>query len=299
MSDRGKPRKVKCPENKSAKSKTTPGEVSLPRYVGEEQHTSKEQELKECEKKKANHTMKTSVQSTQKEATTKKGKMKDKSAAQSVGETTKMQPEDTTKHSPNSTKAKQCGRKTKSPEQFSAEMQPETPKDTSKASLKITKAKTCGDNPKSPLESPQERTRTQSRTQKDTTNESIGITKEKTYKASIRSTKAKTGAGKVRSPEQLTEDSVNVQPETPKYTNICGVQHRCKDDRAVDTILYTTLEKLKIRKNDRANAAEVINDIKKHIFKYLKENTQSFKDVEEPLCTGSYYENVKVSAAPS
>lgn len=237
---------------------------------------------------------------------------------QSVEETTKMEPVYTTKDSPNSTKAKKCGGKTKSPEKFSGEMQPETPKDTAKASLKTTKAKTCGDNPKSPLESARKTTTTQSQTQ-ETTNDSIRNTKEKTYngkskspkqpaseiepetqkntkKTSIGSTKAKMCAGKVRSPEKFTEQSVNIQPETPKYTKtICVMQDRCKDNPAVDTILYTTLEKLKIRRNDRANAAEVINDIKKYIFKHLKENTQSFKDVEEPLCTGSYYENVKVS----
>lgn len=344
MTDRGKPRK--------AKSKTRPGEVSLPRYGGEalseEKHngTTKEQELKEYEQRKPrNHTKKTSVQSMQKEASTKhfaeeinivqrtpndnpkvpvqrtKVKIKDKSTAQSVEETTKMQPEDTTKDSPNSTKAKKCGGNTKSPEQFSGEMQPETPKDTTKASLKTTKAKTCGDNPKSPLEFAQETTRTQSRTQKDITNDSIQITKKttsngkikspkqlalvvstepetqkNTKKTSIRSTKGKMCAGKVRSPEKFTEESVNIQPETPKCTtNVCVMQDRCEANPAVDTILYTTLEKLKIKRNDRANAAEVINDIKKYIFKHLKENTQSFKDVEEPLCTGSYYENVKVS----
>ena len=67
------------------------------------------------------------------------------------------------------------------------------------------------------------------------------------------------------------------------------------DQAAVDSILYTTLEDLKIKKNDRSEAAAVVNEIKESIFKHLKENSRSFQEVEAPLNTGSYYENLKVS----
>ncbi|XP_026212560.1 cyclic GMP-AMP synthase [Anabas testudineus] len=210
-------------------------------------------------------------------------KIKEKSTPQS-SEETKIQPKDTTKNSPKSARTKECSGRKKSPEQFPGDVQPQRPKDTTKAYLKTTKAKTCSDNPKSPEEFGQETTRTKS--QKHLATEIQPEMQKDTRKASFKSTKGKT----------FTEDSVNIQPETTEYmTTTCIMQDRCEDNTAVDTILSATLEKLKIKRNDRAIAAKVINEIKKYIFKHLKDNTVSFKDVEEPLCTGSYYENVKIS----
>lgn len=285
MTGRGRPHKAKSPENKCAKSKTGLEEmkqVPLPRYRGkdlsEEKHngTTNEQELKESEQKKVTHTeKKPSVRSKQKETTTK----------HFTEEINKLQriPNNNTKAPAEGTAAKT---KAKSKAQCAEEikMQPETPKDTAKASLRTVNVKTCGDDTKSPVEYAQETTGTQSQTQKDT------------KKASIKGTKPKPCAGKVKSKEKFTEETAKIQPEMPKCaTNACVMQYRCGDNAAGGSILHTTIEKLKIKRNDRANAAEVINEIKKNIIKHLKENTQYFKEVEEPLGTGSYYENVKVS----
>lgn len=102
-----------------------------------------------------------------------------------------------------------------------------------------------------------------------------------TKKTSIKSTKTQC-SDKVRS----SEDTPVIQAGARRRTT--------KDGAAVDSILYKTLEKLKIKRNDRANAAEAINEIKKKIITHLRSNSQCFKNVEEPLGTGSYYENVKV-----
>ncbi|KAM6915808.1 cyclic GMP-AMP synthase [Xenentodon cancila] len=63
----------------------------------------------------------------------------------------------------------------------------------------------------------------------------------------------------------------------------------------VDAILLTTLKNLKIKRNDRSFASEVVNEVTSLVIKHLKQNTDCFKDVEEPLRTGSYYENLKIS----
>uniref|UniRef100_A0A8C7XRV3 Cyclic GMP-AMP synthase a n=1 Tax=Oryzias sinensis TaxID=183150 RepID=A0A8C7XRV3_9TELE len=62
-----------------------------------------------------------------------------------------------------------------------------------------------------------------------------------------------------------------------------------------DSILEETLKILKIKKEERSNVAKEINDIKKQLINHLKEKTQLFKEVQEPLNTGSYYEKVKIS----
>ncbi|KAM9364990.1 cyclic GMP-AMP synthase-like [Pholidichthys leucotaenia] len=68
----------------------------------------------------------------------------------------------------------------------------------------------------------------------------------------------------------------------------------------VDALLRSTLEKMKIKKKEQKPAAKVINEIKKTYFRYniikhLKENTECFKEVGDPLPTGSYYENIMIS----
>lgn len=67
-----------------------------------------------------------------------------------------------------------------------------------------------------------------------------------------------------------------------------------EEKASTDYILKETLKKMKIKMTDKANAAEVINAIIKNIINHLKQNTSSFNDVQEPLKTGSYYENLKV-----
>lgn len=62
-----------------------------------------------------------------------------------------------------------------------------------------------------------------------------------------------------------------------------------------NTLLRKTLETLKIKMNEKSTASKVINKIEKEIRKHLRERTICFKDVTEPLHTGSYYEHLKIS----
>ncbi|XP_048858308.1 cyclic GMP-AMP synthase [Brienomyrus brachyistius] len=61
----------------------------------------------------------------------------------------------------------------------------------------------------------------------------------------------------------------------------------------VTQVLLTTLDKLRIRKSPRSESTAVINTIVENIVKYLKRQTDCFRQVTS-LRTGSYYENVKV-----
>ncbi|KAM9345013.1 cyclic GMP-AMP synthase [Symphorus nematophorus] len=171
--------------------------------------------------------------------------------------------------------------------------QPETTKDTTKDSLKATKAKTCGKT-KSKAKLSEEMTKVHPENPKDTT------------KDALLATKAKIRGGKAKLPVEFAEEKER-QPVIPTgntkaprktvtdITKACPPQDRCKDKAAADSILSTTLQKLKIKRNDRSEAAQVINTIIKHIVTHLKHNTQCFKEVEDPLHTGSYYENLKIS----
>uniref|UniRef100_A0A3B3E0J9 Cyclic GMP-AMP synthase a n=1 Tax=Oryzias melastigma TaxID=30732 RepID=A0A3B3E0J9_ORYME len=67
------------------------------------------------------------------------------------------------------------------------------------------------------------------------------------------------------------------------------------EEDKVAFILRETLNKIRLKMKEKVNVSKVINDIKKDIIKHLKEKTQLFKEVQEPLNTGSYYENTKIS----
>ncbi|CAL9687847.1 unnamed protein product [Knipowitschia caucasica] len=70
-----------------------------------------------------------------------------------------------------------------------------------------------------------------------------------------------------------------------------------KDNKANTLLkaeLRKTLDKLKIRMNEKSKASEVINKIEKVILEHLR-TTLFFGQVIEPLHTGSYYENLKIS----
>ncbi|XP_070833966.1 cyclic GMP-AMP synthase [Chaetodon trifascialis] len=235
-----------------------------------------------------------------------------------------MQPEatkDTTKDPQKTTKAKTCGGKTKSEERNTEKMtkaQPKTPKDTTNASAQITKPKTCAGKIKSEEKSAEEMTNMQPETPKDTTKDPLKTTKaqtcaektkmavqfaEETVKtppetlndirnAAVQPAKPKRCAGKAK---KAGDEATNMQPEALKdTTKVRAPQDRSEDKAAVDAVLRTTLEKLKIRRDDRSGAAEVVNNVEKEIITHLKKNTRCFKDVEDPLNTGSYYENLKI-----
>ncbi|XP_074503249.1 cyclic GMP-AMP synthase [Sebastes fasciatus] len=157
--------------------------------------------------------------------------------------------------------------------------EPSTPTGKTKAPVQGTKAKTCAGRAKTTEQSAEE-IKTKPDTAKDTA------------KDALKTPKAKKCDEKVKSPEQFVE-MTKAQPEAPKdATKACVPRARCEDK--VDSVLHTTLEKLKIKRDDRSDAAGVINKIVDIIIAHLKK-TDCFKEVAEPLRTGSYYENLKIS----
>ncbi|XP_035519735.1 cyclic GMP-AMP synthase [Morone saxatilis] len=311
MAGRGRPRKAKSPDNKCAMGKTK--QTSLPGCPGkgftEERQNGTIKEQKPREQKKSNHTEeKPSVHKILKEKTTKQFTEEQRTPTESFvqgenaktcagrSQTTKQSAEkikpltETLKDTTKPTKAKTNGGKTKSQDTFLEEMtkmRPETPKETLKETLKTTKEKTCTTKAKTC-----EKKKTKSQ---DGLSEEMTKMKPETPKETLKTTKAKMLGGKAKSPAEFTEETTKMQPKTPKDTAKAFVRDKCEDKAAVDSVLHNTLEKLKIRKNDRSDAAEVINKVIKNITMHLKQNSQCFQEVEDPLHTGSYYENLKIS----
>lgn len=292
MTGRGRPRKAKCPDTKCVKNPTKAEETkqgSLPRCPGkafteEKQNgTTKEQKpRRSCQKKPNHNEEKPSVQGTK----AKNSAGRDKSPELFEEVLTKVKPErpkDIKKDSLKTTKAKTCSTRAKSPQQFTVETikkQPEMLEDTTMASLSTKKAKAYHSKAKSPEQIAEEIKMTQPDTPNDTTKDLVRITKAKAY------------VDRTNSTENSTEETTKKQRKSFKNaTKACEPQ----DKDGVDSILKTTLEKLKIKKNDRSDAAKVINNIVRNIMEHLKNNSQCFKEVEEPLRTGSYYEHLKVS----
>ncbi|XP_033469381.1 cyclic GMP-AMP synthase [Epinephelus lanceolatus] len=266
MTGRGRPRKAASPDTTGAKCKTKPEEMkqeSLPGCPGKQNGTKAEQKPKA--QKKSTHTEeKPSLQRAQIDKT--KNHLTEELRQQRT-------PTETTKAPAQGIKAKTCAGRAKTTEQSAERITKTkpTPKDTTKDSPKTTKVKKCGVKAKSP----------------EQLSEELEVKPE-----ALKAVKTKTCAGKAKSPEKISVETTKVQPGTPEDTKKAG---RCKDKASVDSILYTTLEDLKIKRKDRSGAAEVINRITNAIVVHLKEKTQCFKEVEEPLRTGSYYENLKIS----
>ncbi|KAE8281047.1 Cyclic GMP-AMP synthase [Larimichthys crocea] len=229
---------------------------------------------------------------------------------QSAEEMTKMQPEttkDTTKALKKTPNRKKGGGKAKSPEKIkdkAPKKQQDAPNDTTEVCVPQVNTKHCVENGKLQrihIEAPVQgaKAKTCAGTTEQSAEQITKIqpeTQKETTKAFIKTPKAKTGGGKVKSPEKIKDKAPKKQQGAPKETPKVRVPHvRCKENTAVDSILSKTLKKLKIRSNERSDASEVINKIIKDIIMYLKQNTVCFKEVEEPLRTGSYYENLKIS----
>uniref|UniRef100_A0A668SAN8 Cyclic GMP-AMP synthase n=1 Tax=Oreochromis aureus TaxID=47969 RepID=A0A668SAN8_OREAU len=124
-----------------------------------------------------------------------------------------------------------------------------------------------------------------------------------TEEASEQTTKTEISAGKAKSPPAKARDAkpkVEVQSAeqdtkvAPGKSQDLKRKDMTKEKASTDYILKETLEKIRIKMIDKVNAAEVINAIIQNIINHLKQNTSSFKEVQEPLKTGSYYENLKI-----
>ncbi|XP_034065859.1 cyclic GMP-AMP synthase [Gymnodraco acuticeps] len=132
-----------------------------------------------------------------------------------------------------------------------------------------------------------------------------------TTEDSPKTTKEKKIVRKEKSPEQSREEKTKVQPEDIKTAKTCIAKEKIpetkmqpvrpkenpKADRCegkVDTILSTTLDKLRIKSDEKSYTSKVVNELVNAILSHLKQNTQCFKEAK-PLRTGSYYENLKIS----
>ncbi|XP_075935513.1 cyclic GMP-AMP synthase [Anarhichas minor] len=239
MTGRGRTRRAKSPDTKSANSKTSPEEVSRQNGTTKERKPKAQKKARDAEE----------------------SPLQDRPTKHVIEEISKQQSAttDNTKAPVRCTKAK---KKTEQAAEEIRKTQPETPKDP----LKATKVKRCVvKKDKSPEEAAEEMTETQPETPKDP----LKIIKEKGC------------VGKARSPGHK---------ETPKA---CVPPVRCGEGEL--SILHTTLESLKIKRDERSDAAAVVNRIVEAIVHHLKKESQSFKEIKEPLHTGSYYEHLKIS----
>lgn len=137
-----------------------------------------------------------------------------------------------------------------------------------------------------------------------------------TAKASLKATKSKAGgkaetlthcikaAGKMEG-AQLEEKKIETPSGRKKETaaeksydtvHADKIKPRMLKTRSVsvDSVLQSTLRKLKIRVKDKSDTSKVVNDFIENLITHLKKETVYFQEVDEPLRTGSYYENLKV-----
>uniref|UniRef100_A0A3B4FRW2 Cyclic GMP-AMP synthase n=1 Tax=Pundamilia nyererei TaxID=303518 RepID=A0A3B4FRW2_9CICH len=203
--------------------------------------------------------------------TTRTKRCSDRTKSQGLEE--EVKPEGTRKTNPRVRKAKP------------SEMTEIQLKDPTEDSVHTVKAKACGTKPRL-------REQLDAKMQNEQYFEKISKAEQQTPKntreASEQTTKTEICAGKAKSPPAKACGA------KPKVEVQSAVKDMTEEKASTDYILKETLKKLKIKMIDKANAAEVINAIIQNIINHLKQNTLSFNDVQEPLKTGSYYENLKI-----
>ncbi|XP_047459370.1 cyclic GMP-AMP synthase-like [Mugil cephalus] len=243
----------------------------------------------------------------------------------------KMEKESRTEDNP---KARKLAARTRTPKEETTKMQQETVEDATKAPVKTTKVRAGGgkakvevvldketkmqsevlmEGKKRQTQMPKTTTAPPEKTTKAKKSASISPeelkettkiqpeTAENNKKAPTKSNKTRARCGKAQFEEQTqSDDATNAAEKTAKAEASAEkpedtTKGMVEDRHAVHNTLRTTLEKLKIKKNDKVNTSKVINEIRKIIVEHLKKHSQHFKEVETPLNTGSYYENVKIS----
>lgn len=217
---------------------------------------------------------------------------RDKSTT-SVEETAKTKTKVTTqiKDSPKNTRRKRSGRTT--PDVELPEEQGSPPlDDTADNSLKITKAKKSGGKVKQRMKVT-EKTKSDSQVQK--AERHMGKAKPEITKELKMAPVEEVLPDKIKLPERFAEGAAEmVQKANPETPNGSIAQGGIDDKQGLDSILHKTLEKQKIRKTQRSEAAKVVNNVVNQIVNHLKRNSKFFEGAEQ-LNTGSYYENLKVS----
>ncbi|XP_008300932.1 cyclic GMP-AMP synthase [Stegastes partitus] len=253
---RGRPGKAKNPDAEGAKRKIRPEEIKqVP--LGRCPDDTKKKETETARKQKPKEQ--------------KAAYAEEKPSVQNAREEKKPRtPAEDTKSPARGAKAKTCAARIK-PTEPSIE-------DTAKDSPKTKKGKKArGGKAKAQVQFAEETTETQLELAQDQTKT------EKTRRAPEKTPKAKICAAEADLLKESTEMTTKMQLQTPQ------------GKAAVDSILKTTLKNLKIKTYDRSNASKVVNAITDDIIKHLKENTRCFQGVQQPLRTGSYYENLKIS----
>ncbi|XP_076015302.1 uncharacterized protein LOC143007734 [Genypterus blacodes] len=91
------------------------------------------------------------------------------------------------------------------------------------------------------------------------------------------------------------EEKMKKQDAQKKREEETMKKQDAKKKKEEERLLRTTLNALRIKMKDKAKAAAVINDLISDIMEHLKKNTLYFKDVQQKLGTGSYYENLKIA----
>ncbi|KAM4730172.1 cyclic GMP-AMP synthase [Anableps anableps] len=161
-----------------------------------------------------------------------------------------------------------------------------------------TKARTCSTSSKSVKKTPDDHLIRQLESQAATVQ---SVTSKEFTKPSLEATKAK-ARGKEETQTHCTKDPAKIKTETAAEKSndkVCVDKIKPKMLRAKsvseDSVLKSVLSKLKIRAKDRSDASKVVNDFIDNLIKYLKKETICFREAEDPVRTGSYYENLKIS----
>ncbi|KAL3971799.1 polymeric immunoglobulin receptor [Sarotherodon galilaeus] len=165
-------------------------------------------------------------------------------------------------------------------------------KDPTEDSVDTVKAKACGTKPKLRKQenNPDPAAKMQNEQYFETIPKAEQQTRKNAREASEQTTK-KARDAKLQVEVQSAEQDTKVAPGKSQDLKR---KDMTEEKASTDYILKETLKKMKIKMIDKVNAAEVINAIIQNIINHLKQNTLSFKEVQEPLKTGSYYENLKI-----
>ncbi|XP_076015258.1 cyclic GMP-AMP synthase-like [Genypterus blacodes] len=95
--------------------------------------------------------------------------------------------------------------------------------------------------------------------------------------------------------KEKEEETMKKQDAQKKKEEETMKKQDAKKEKEEERLLRTTLNALRIKMKDKAKAAAVINKLISDIMEHLKKNTVCFKDVQQKLGTGSYYENLKIA----
>ncbi|KAM3606795.1 uncharacterized protein V6R79_023355 [Siganus canaliculatus] len=257
MTGRGRPRKAGSPDSKDKAKTKERKPVPVPKYP--RKGAAEEQQKDTAKEQKRKEPKKTNPIAEKPSVQHKRREV----TTQLFTVEPKQQQRITVKATTCAGKAKATG---KSAEELN-QKQLVAPKDARNDSLQTTKGKKCASYGKPMVKLTEETTKE--------------LMPKAAAEACVQTTKPKRCPGKVKVTTAKCNETVKVRAP--------------RDGAGMNAVLRDTLSGLKIKKNERSEAAEVVNKITDDIIRYLKQNSESFKNVGEPLRTGSYYEHLKIS----